>query len=175
MHDVDRPAPGDLWVVQRLVNTADLEQGTDALDSAWLESVGLADVALAAQDVARVAAFREAVRALLLSHNGGEVSPAAIAELDALARGAAVVVEFGSDGAPRLRAAGAGGDAVLARLLAIVAQAEAEGTWERLKACPADDCRWAFYDFSRNHSRTWCDMRLCGNRAKARAYRGRQD
>ena len=42
-----------------------------------------------------------------------------------------------------------------------------------VKACPADDCRWAFYDRSRNRSGTWCDMSDCGNRAKARAYRKR--
>ena len=82
-----------------------------------------------------------------------------------------VVVEFSPDGTPRLDAAGAG---VLGRPLAIVARAEAEGTWARLKVCPADDCGWAFYDFSRNHSRTWCSMSACGNRAKARSYRSRQ-
>jgi predicted RNA-binding Zn ribbon-like protein len=50
----------------------------------------------------------------------------------------------------------------------------ADGTWSRLKACRADDCLWAFYDGSRNHSAAWCSMASCGNRAKARAYRSRQ-
>ncbi len=174
MHDYDRPAPGDLLLVQRLVNTLDLEEETDALDSAWLESAGLASAPLADGDLARVARFREALRRMLLAHNGADVDAGAIAELGAFARQAAVVVEFGADGAPRLGASGSGGDAVMARLLAIVAQAEAEGTWERLKVCPASDCLWAFYDFSRNHSRTWCDMKVCGNRAKARSYRSRR-
>jgi predicted RNA-binding Zn ribbon-like protein len=40
--------------------------------------------------------------------------------------------------------------------------------------CAAEDCRWAFYDRSRNRSRTWCSMEECGNRAKARSYRARQ-
>jgi predicted RNA-binding Zn ribbon-like protein len=62
----------------------------------------------------------------------------------------------------------------VARLLAVIARADAEGSWERMKICPADDCLWAFYDFSRNHSRTWCDMSVCGNRAKARTYRERR-
>ena len=35
----------------------------------------------------------------------------------------------------------------------------------RLKICP--NCRWLFIDRSRNRSRTWCDMAVCGNRAKA--------
>jgi predicted RNA-binding Zn ribbon-like protein len=49
----------------------------------------------------------------------------------------------------------------------------ADGTWSRLKACRAADCRWAFYDRARNHSRHWCSMEVCGNRTKARAYRAR--
>jgi predicted RNA-binding Zn ribbon-like protein len=50
----------------------------------------------------------------------------------------------------------------------------ADGSWERLKVCPADDCLWAFYDRSRNRSRRWCDMEVCGNRAKVRGYRERR-
>jgi predicted RNA-binding Zn ribbon-like protein len=174
VHDVDTPAPGELSLVQRLVNTRDVDAGTDELDSAWLEAAGLSAGPLSDEDVARVELFREALRPLLLAHNGASVDPAALAALEALSRSAAVVVGFGADGAPVMGAAGRGGDAVLARLLAIIARADALGTWERLKACPADDCQWAFYDFSRNHSRTWCDMKVCGNRAKARAYRRRR-
>jgi predicted RNA-binding Zn ribbon-like protein len=179
--DADRPAPGELRRVQWLINTADRDEGTDAIASpdalaAWLREHALAgpDDTFDADDVARVARFREALRRLLLSHNGGGLDADAVAELDAAARDSAVVVGFGPDGAPRLAAAGDGVDAVLARLLAIIARADAEGTWARLKTCPADDCHWAFYDFSRNHSRTWCDMKVCGNRAKARTYRSRR-
>ena len=80
-----------------------------------------------------------------------------------------MTVAFDAGGTPRLS-----GDDAVGQVLAIVAVAAADGTWERLKACPADDCHWAFYDFSRNHSRTWCTMSTCGNRAKARTYRARQ-
>src|ERR671917_17466 len=59
------------------------------------------------------------------------------------------------------------------RMLAIVAHAQSEGTWDRLKSCPADNCRWAFYDRSRNRSAVWCNMAVCGNRAKVRSYRER--
>ncbi len=62
--------------------------------------------------------------------------------------------------------------------LGIVADALSDGTWTRLKACP--DCRWAFYDHTRNASRTWCGMtaggpqgRACGSIAKTRTYRQR--
>ncbi len=39
---------------------------------------------------------------------------------------------------------------------------------ERLKICP--NCEWLFLDRSRNKSRTWCDMAVCGNRTKARRH-----
>ncbi|HEV7310259.1 CGNR zinc finger domain-containing protein [Ensifer sp.] len=46
---------------------------------------------------------------------------------------------------------------------------------ERLKICP--NCGWLFLDRSRNRSRTWCDMAVCGNRNKARLHyqRNRED
>jgi predicted RNA-binding Zn ribbon-like protein len=167
-HDTDRPAPGELWRVQRLINTLDLEDGTDSLSAAWLLEHGLA-APPATPDLEPVRALREALRVLLLSHNGEPVDVDAISALAELSREAGVVVAFAADGSASLDAADPVG-----RTLAIVAHASAEGTWERLKVCPADDCRWAFYDFSRNHSRTWCSMGACGNRAKARAYRSRQ-
>jgi predicted RNA-binding Zn ribbon-like protein len=40
----------------------------------------------------------------------------------------------------------------------------------RLKQCPGETCGWLFVDGSRNHSRQWCDSRMCGNRARARRY-----
>jgi predicted RNA-binding Zn ribbon-like protein len=50
----------------------------------------------------------------------------------------------------------------------------AAGTWDRLKACRQETCRWAFYDNTKNRSGVWCTMEVCGNRAKARSYRERQ-
>jgi len=42
---------------------------------------------------------------------------------------------------------------------------------ERVRQCPGDECWWLFLDESRNHTRQWCDMRECGNRAKVRRFR----
>jgi predicted RNA-binding Zn ribbon-like protein len=44
----------------------------------------------------------------------------------------------------------------------------------RLRACNGDNCGWLFIDGSKNHSRRWCDMRDCGNRAKIRRHRLKQ-
>jgi predicted RNA-binding Zn ribbon-like protein len=43
----------------------------------------------------------------------------------------------------------------------------------RLRACANPDCRWVFYDGTRNGTRRWCTMAVCGNRAKLRRYRQR--
>ena len=115
-------------------------------------------------------AFREALRHVLVEHDDGD----AVAALESAADGATLAVAFGPHGSATLRPAVGGSAAVIARMLAIMVRAQADGTWARMKACPADDCMAAFYDRSRNRSRTWCDMAACGNRAKARNYRARQ-
>ena len=63
-------------------------------------------------------------------------------------------------------------------VLAVVLGAVQVGSWERLKACP--DCRWVFFDGSRNGSKRWCQMtaggpegRSCGSIAKVKRYRER--
>lgn len=40
----------------------------------------------------------------------------------------------------------------------------------RVRRCGNETCRWLFLDTSKNGSRRWCDMKLCGNRVKARNY-----
>jgi predicted RNA-binding Zn ribbon-like protein len=42
---------------------------------------------------------------------------------------------------------------------------------EKVRACGNPDCRWLFLDTSKNHTRRWCDMKICGNRMKARRYK----
>jgi predicted RNA-binding Zn ribbon-like protein len=44
----------------------------------------------------------------------------------------------------------------------------------RIGECAGRDCGWLFLDTSRNHTRRWCDMKDCGNRAKARRHYQRQ-
>jgi predicted RNA-binding Zn ribbon-like protein len=42
-----------------------------------------------------------------------------------------------------------------------------------IKDCGAPTCRWLFLDVSKNHTRRWCDMKICGNRVKARRHQAR--
>jgi predicted RNA-binding Zn ribbon-like protein len=43
-----------------------------------------------------------------------------------------------------------------------------------VRACSSKTCQWLFLDTSKNHRRRWCDMKLCGNRAKFRRFYNRQ-
>ena len=65
-------------------------------------------------------------------------------------------------------------DELIAQAIGIILQAEIDGTWKRLKICLADDCRWAFFDSSKNRGGHWCSMEVCGNREKNRTYRERK-
>ena len=122
-------------------------------------------------DRRRLVEVREALRELLLANNLGEAPPAeALAALNEQSAEAAIVLRFGADGAALVTRCG-GVDSAIGRLLAIVYSSMGDRTWRRLKACPAADCQWAFYDHSRNRSGTWCEMGKCGNRAKARRFR----
>ncbi|KAA2236317.1 CGNR zinc finger domain-containing protein [Salinarimonas soli] len=49
-----------------------------------------------------------------------------------------------------------------------------EGDLSRLKQCGGEHCGWVFFDLTKNRSRRWCDMAVCGNRTKARRHRQRQ-
>jgi len=44
----------------------------------------------------------------------------------------------------------------------------------RVKQCPGKDCGWLFFDTTKNKSRRWCEMEVCGNRAKQKRVRQRK-
>jgi predicted RNA-binding Zn ribbon-like protein len=126
-------------------------------------------------DLRRATVLREALRAVLLAHTDRAVVPAgASAALDDAACRARLQLRFDERGEAALEPEAGGVDGALGRLLAIVQDSIAHGTWTRLKACRDHSCAWAFYDHTKNRSGTWCTMDVCGNRAKARAYRGRR-
>jgi predicted RNA-binding Zn ribbon-like protein len=177
------PAPGRLGLVQAFLNSFwDLgahggEVWADAPAFAhWLGERGFAG-APGRADLARAIELREALRALALANHADASVPTAEAVLDRiaseLAPRAALVPRF-AGGPDRLEPSGDGPSAALALVLGIVFAARADGTWERMKACPHERCGWVFYDRSRNRSSQWCSMRICGNRAKGEQFRRRR-
>jgi predicted RNA-binding Zn ribbon-like protein len=174
-------APNELDLVIEFVNTLDVEAHRDELGSAgeldaWLAERGLTSPPAAPASEAdhrHAIELREALRALMLANNGAAGDERAGGKLEEAARRGDLGVHFGADGSTSLEPAAGGLDGALARLLVPVSLAIADGTWQRVKACRADDCAWAFYDRSRNRSGVWCEMAVCGNRTKVRAYRER--
>ena len=175
-------APGELELVRQFVNTRDIEEGSDELDSPdsllnWFASMDLLneDEAIADEkDLERALTLREGIRYLLLANHGEEVEPAHLRELNRAAESVCLTVRFDDEGSPTLESESSGGSAALGRILAAVVRATGEGIWGRLKVCTNGACQWAFYDRSKNRSGKWCTMEVCGNRMKARTFRQRQ-
>ncbi len=143
-------------LVVDFLNTIDVEAGTDALTDPRVAARWCRDRRLSAGDPVVLRRLRDSLRILVA---GGRAHVPAIA----------VPIRADPDGGLRLSPTNACG-----AIAAAVGTITASGWWHRLKLCPADDCRRAFYDLSRNSSRVWCDMSDCGNLAKVRAYRGRR-
>jgi predicted RNA-binding Zn ribbon-like protein len=123
------------------------------------------------EGLTRLREFREALRAVLEAHVGEGEEPSLWQALEPFAGRACYKLGISADGRPALQPQGAGADAAIAELFAIIYDAIAEGTWARLKACRKHSCRFAFYDRSKNGSGVWCSMRVCGNRVKAQKRR----
>ena len=177
----EKRAPAPLDVLQRFVNSVDLETGEEELDSpealaAWLAERELMGVAepVTGGDLRRAIDVREGLRAILLANNGHPLDSTAVERLDAATSRAGLRLAFDAAGSADLEPDAAGVDGAIARLMAVVALASADGTWPRLKACLHDNCLWAFYDHSKNRSGKWCKMEVCGSVEKSRAYRQRQ-
>lgn len=178
-NDHSGDAPGDLSVVQAFINSADLEQHTDELASPeqlarWLRERSLLarDDGVDEADVTRALTIREGLRALAVANAGEELDERAVDDLNRVAATIPIHIGLGVD-AVSLHAECDGALGALGWIIATVYEAKVEGTWGRFKACRKDSCRWAFYDHSKNRSRTWCSMAVCGNRIKAQTYRER--
>ncbi len=179
------PPQHDLSALVDFLNTVDLEDGPDHLADArsaagWLARAGLLPkkASLNDRDAGRIRRFREDVRDLIDPGPDGPARRTTLRSLNRALAGIPLALQLDAHGASRIQPPPAEAQsppqAVLARLAAIVHDAMHDGSWPRLKLCEAGTCRWAFLDASRNRSRQWCKMAVCGNRAKARRFRDRR-
>jgi predicted RNA-binding Zn ribbon-like protein len=176
----DRPkAPEPLRLVQAFVNTLDIENGVELLETPAdlgrvLVAIGAAtDVGpLHDADLRAALDAREALRHLALANSGHAVPEHVPPTLERIARAAQLTLSF-DGGTPHLAPAADGLDGALGGMLAVVHSATIGGTWRRLKGCPRDVCHWVFYDRSRNASSKWCAMSVCGNRTNTKTWRRR--
>jgi hypothetical protein len=144
--------PNEPGFLVDFLNTIDVEEGTDVLESdeswaTWCDERGRPP-----GDAREARRVRDALRSI--ASGAGAELPAVPLSVRATSDGVVLV-----------------GENAAAAAVAVAATLTTRGTLGRVKLCPCADCGWAFYDSSRNASRTWCDMAVCGNRVKARTYR----
>ena len=163
-YDVPKAAPEPLRLVQRFVNTVDHEHHREWIGTAaeLADFLGCEETDV---DLERAHELREALRMLLRANNGAPLDTGAVGTVNRAAAGLRLELDDGGRVA-------FGVEDPLARIVAVAFGAMLEGSWPRLKACR--NCKWAFYDYSKNRSASWCSMQLCGNRLKTRAYRSRR-
>ncbi len=127
--------------------------------------------AAAEEVLARAQALRDALYDLFAAIAEERPAPAAaLAELNrAVSR-----LEIGGDWRWTWSCAPGGLDDMLGPITIAAAELLTGGERTRVRMCAADTCDWVFLDTSKNHSRRWCDMKQCGNRAKARRFHARQ-
>jgi predicted RNA-binding Zn ribbon-like protein len=126
----------------------------------------------------RLVALRRLLSRIVDALDEGEgPSPADLAELNRVLAARTVARELvASDGDFQLRLISSKRDWawVRAEITASLADLVAHGDADRIKVCDNRDCRFAFYDVSKNRSRRWCAQTTCGNRHKVREFRARQ-
>ena len=180
----------ELMITYADLVTWGLQTGTIAPDEAErLVQAAERDPAGAALVLERAHRLREAIYALVVAPLRGDAVPHAdLAVLNgelaqALAHrrittgptGAVWTWDWGADGVTsRDGQTTLVLDAVLWPVTVAAADLLTGRDHQPLRECASDDCTWLYRDTTRNHSRRWCDMKGCGNKAKVRRYRRRQ-
>ncbi|MET7645073.1 CGNR zinc finger domain-containing protein [Streptomyces sp. NPDC005426] len=171
--------PASAVLVEAFVNTVDVEEASDEIAtpaglSAWLKGRGLLDDPreITADVHADYVSLRAGLREELGAHVGDTPDPQLLAAADRVLAAHPLHVTARGPLAP---AAGLSPERQPLAALAIAwNELTTTGDAARLKRCAEHTCAWAFWDVSKNRSRRWCSMRVCGNRNKSRAYASRK-
>lgn len=181
MQTQHQAAPGDLECVRRFINTWSIPNQTRT-ETDELPQLCLNTERWRGELLLHPRAGSDTLNRLLALRSDLRKSSEGLDEegqlLNAWFAGVALSLQVKSvEGVPQIGVTPADASCI-AHILAAVANAISSGKWSRLKTC--DDCRWAFYDNTRNGSKRWCGMtkggaegRACGTIAKVSAFRAR--
>ena len=180
MKDARLPPLTDLLV--DFVNSRRLGSGAfDRLQErasavSWLKKKSLLAQAesLSSREQGHLLELRETLRQVFVDHakdDHEKLRAHSLRLLEQAARQSRIV--FTGQGVD-LRPEGKGGSQARGEIARAAFWVLAFGAWPQLKACLSDTCHLAFFDESKNRSRTWCSMSPCGNLMKARALRARR-
>lgn len=172
-------APGPARLIEQFANTVNLEYGTDAIATpaqldTWLVEHEL--LAPGQQPDVRVhkwfLSLRAGVREQLGVHVGVDPAPAVLEAAAAVTRRLPILVGIAG---PVLAPAAPlePPETALAHLAIAWVHLRITGDAARLKRCAEHTCELVFWDESKNRSRRWCSMRVCGSRVKSRRYAAR--
>lgn len=188
-------APDDAALLIGFLNTVHLPDGVDALagseprqwvadgqvDSGRSEHTDAHQASTRGGDVLEpLRQLREGLRVLTRHADdvGGE-QRAQVTRADRVLRAVPLVLRLpeSGTGGPDLAIAtprSKRSDVLIAAVATALLRSTADQTFLRVKTCARPECRWAFYDTSKNQSRRWCSMNGCGNVVNNRSYRARR-
>jgi predicted RNA-binding Zn ribbon-like protein len=166
-----------LLAARDIVDWAEHVKLLSAADATWLRGMLEQDRALADLLLRRALATREDIHAICVEVAAGRAAPAL--RLDSLARShaanlahARLVDEHGHyvwSWEPRQWPV----EALLGPIVLSALTTLTQGDLARLKRCKNEKCGWVFFDTTKNRSRRWCEMEICGNRAKQKRFAAR--
>jgi predicted RNA-binding Zn ribbon-like protein len=160
-----------------LVRWAERTESVDGRTASRLRAAARRDTAAAVRSLERGRAVRDAIYRVFRALHRGEAASAAdvalLSEAGAEATSSQVLVA-GESGFeldwPETEVLDRAWWPAATSAVALLLSADVP----RVKECATDSCNWMFLDLSRNRSRRWCDMKECGNRAKARRHYARR-
>ncbi|HXT06991.1 MAG TPA: CGNR zinc finger domain-containing protein [Roseiarcus sp.] len=143
-------------------------------EAQWLAEAAAANPVLGQRLIAQALALREDVYELGAAIAAGGPAPRqplaglAHAYAHALARAALapIGVHFGWTWRPREAPVETILGPISLSALTLLQQADLT----RVKQCQGEKCGWLFFDATKNKSRRWCEMEVCGNRAKQKRF-----
>jgi len=144
----------------------------------WLKSRVSEDGGLAADLLGRAIELRAAIQTIGMGLGRGAKPPeAALASLSALHARFVAKAELAPGALAcqwRWDARASPVEAALGPIALAAVKLFTEGDFSRIRECGGHACGWLFYDRSKNNRRRWCEMEVCGNRAKQRRLAARR-